>query len=332
MNLLSRDDFRESVFKRDGYKCVVCGDSGKLDAHHIIERRLFSDGGYYTSNGVSLCEPCHLKAESTEITCEELREKAGIQDVVLPDDFYSDCRYDKWGNIYIGLKRTKGPLFFDESVQKIIKGEFTDYVKYPRTYHLPWTGSSTKDDRILKDTSQFCGQNVVVTEKLDGENASCYKDYFHARSLDGNDHWTQDWLKNFHAGFKFDIPDGWRICGENLFALHSIPYDNLSSFFFCFSIWNNRNQCLSWDDTLEWCDLLGLQHVPVLWEGKFDEDVVRNIRLDTVHQEGYVVRVRRAFNYGEFSKCVAKFVRPNHVRNTVHNWKSGYIEKNKMRK
>lgn len=332
MKLLSRDDFRESVFARDGHQCVMCGASGKLDAHHIIERRLWLDGGYYLENGVSLCEPCHLKAESTEITCEELRERAGIEEVALPEDFYRDCRYDKWGNIYIGLLRTKGPLFFDESVQKIIKGDFTDYVKYPRTWHLPWTGSSTKDDRILKDVSQFEGQDVVVTEKLDGENSTLYRDYFHARSLDGNDHWTQNWLKNFHAGFKFDIPEGWRVCGENLFALHSIPYDSLSSYFFCFSIWNNRNRCLSWDDTLEWCDLLGIQHVPVLWEGKFDAEAIKAIKLDTEKQEGYVVRVRRAFDYGEFSKCMAKFVRFNHVRGTVHNWKCGHIEQNKLRK
>lgn len=43
--LLTRDDFRESVLKRDGYRCVVCGTTErKLDAHHIIERRLFADG------------------------------------------------------------------------------------------------------------------------------------------------------------------------------------------------------------------------------------------------------------------------------------------------
>lgn len=51
--LLSRDEFRESVFARDRYKCIFCGKQaeetpeGKLDAHHIIERRLWSDGGYY---------------------------------------------------------------------------------------------------------------------------------------------------------------------------------------------------------------------------------------------------------------------------------------------
>jgi hypothetical protein len=31
--LLTRDEFREGVFKRDAHKCVICGEPAK-DAHH----------------------------------------------------------------------------------------------------------------------------------------------------------------------------------------------------------------------------------------------------------------------------------------------------------
>lgn len=332
--LLDRDSFRESVFKRDNYTCINCGGVG-VDAHHIMERRLFDDFGYYLDNGVTLCEVCHILAEQTVLSCEELREKAKIKNVILPENFYDDLRYDKWGNIYIGLKRTKGPLFFDESVQKILKdclGDFTDYVKYPRTYHLPWSESLTSDDRILKTVDHFSGREVVITEKMDGENSNIYRDYFHARSLDGNNHWTQDWLKRFHSAFKYDIPIGYRICGENVYAKHSIEYDNLSSYFYCFSIWNEKNICLSWDETVEWCKLFEIEHVPVLYRGIFDQDYIRNnIKLDLNKQEGYVVRVTDSFSYGEFSKSIAKFVRKNHVQGTVHNWKCGHIHVNKLK-
>ena len=74
--LLTRDQFREQVFARDGHKCVVCKSPAK-DAHHIIERRLFEDHGYYENNGVSLCSQCHLDAEKQycpAISCENLRE------------------------------------------------------------------------------------------------------------------------------------------------------------------------------------------------------------------------------------------------------------------
>ena len=54
--LLSRDDFRELTFQRDGHRCVLCGAPAQ-DAHHIIERRLFPDGGYYLGNGASVCGP-----------------------------------------------------------------------------------------------------------------------------------------------------------------------------------------------------------------------------------------------------------------------------------
>ena len=71
--LLTRDKFREGVFERDNHKCVIC-QAPAQDAHHIIERRLFPDGGYYLDNGSSLCGDCHYKAEQTVITPQEIRE------------------------------------------------------------------------------------------------------------------------------------------------------------------------------------------------------------------------------------------------------------------
>lgn len=52
--LLTREDFKKIVFERDKHKCVVCGQPA-VDAHHIIDRALWTDGGYYLDNGVSLC-------------------------------------------------------------------------------------------------------------------------------------------------------------------------------------------------------------------------------------------------------------------------------------
>jgi hypothetical protein len=46
--LLSRDAFREGVFTRDSHHCVACSTTeGHFDAHHIIERRLWPDDGYW---------------------------------------------------------------------------------------------------------------------------------------------------------------------------------------------------------------------------------------------------------------------------------------------
>jgi hypothetical protein len=83
--------------------------------------------------------------------------------------------------------RLRGELFDDESVQKILSPVlhlFLDYVKYPRTYHLPWSPGMTKDDRQIKSIDVFEGKDIVVTLKMDGENTNWYKDYCHARSLE----------------------------------------------------------------------------------------------------------------------------------------------------
>lgn len=60
-----RAKFREAVFNRDRYTCVMCNISPKsrLDAHHITDRSLMPNGGYVVENGISLCEGCHMRAE-----------------------------------------------------------------------------------------------------------------------------------------------------------------------------------------------------------------------------------------------------------------------------
>jgi len=243
--MLTREQFRTQVFARDNNQCVICGKPSQ-DAHHIIERRLWDNGGYHIDNGASLCADCHMKAEQTIISCKEIRKAAGIKTILLPPHFYSDTRYDKWGNIILpDGRRLKGELFFDESVQKILKScdlldFFCKYVKYPRTYHLPWSKGFTKYDRIVKNTKQFEGKEVIVTVKLDGENTTFYNDYIHARSLDGMGHASQSWVKNFHSKISYNIPEGWRVCGENVFAKHTIQYNYLSTYFYVFSIWNER--------------------------------------------------------------------------------------------
>jgi hypothetical protein len=335
MSDLSRDKFREGTFKRDGFKCVICGNEAK-DAHHIIERRLFADGGYYLDNGVSLCKNHHIEAEQTTLTCEEIRLKAGIEKVIIPEHFYPDYNYDKWGNILLatGL-RIKGELFYDESVQKILKQGnvidlFQKYIKYPRTYHLHWS-NMLKDDRILKDDSHFVDKRVIVSLKMDGENTTMYNDYIHARSLESASHETRKWVKGLWSRISYMLDDNMRICGENLFAIHSLKYENLKSYFMMFSMWVD-NKCLSWDETMEYAGIIGLETVPVIYDGIYSkEKVVEAFAPYETQNEGYVVRIADEFNYIDFRRSVAKFVRPEFrqvVNNSHGHWISKKVESN----
>jgi len=339
--LLSRDVFRESVFKRDNYKCVICGNKNNLSAHHIIERRLWDDGGYYLNNGASLCEVHHIQAEQTVLSCEEIREKCKIKNTVLPYHMYddNDYTYDKWGNIIMpNGTRLRGELFNDESVQKILKEGnvldlFSKYIKYQRTLHLPWSEKFTKDDRILNNVDHFIGKEVVATIKMDGENTSMYRDYVHARSINSGSHPSRNMVKQIWSRFNWEIPEGWRFCGENMYAVHSLQYSNLESYFLLFSIWNENNICLSWDETLEYAELLGIKTVPVIYRGIFDEEKIKSLYKPALNgdpAEGYVIRLTSEFKYSEFRKSLAKFVSGNF--NIKHgHWSQHKVEKNKLK-
>lgn len=341
MVLFSRNKFREAVFQRDDYKCIICR-APAVDAHHIIDRSLWDDGGYYIENGVSLCEEHHLKAEHTVISCSELREKAGIINKTIPEHFYINCEYDHWGNIELPTgNRIIGELFHQENVQKALKAGnvlhlFSPYVKYPRTYHFSYSPGLMNDDKQHENDNFFEGKEVVATIKMDGENTNLYNDYIHARSLDSKNHPSRNYVKQLHASVKHSIPEGWRVCGENLYAEHSIHYDHLKDYFLVFSIWDERNICLSWEDTVTYSKVIGLNTVDVIYTGIFNRDTIHNNFLkykekSTDEVEGYVVRLSGEFHYKYFRTNVAKWVRASHVC-TDQFWMNKPVTPNRLDK
>jgi len=329
--LLSRSDFSEGCLARDKRKCVNCGLPATA-VHHILERRLFPDGGYYLNNGVSVCDTCHLAAEATIIDCETLRRGAGITEVVLPPHFFPDGEYDKWGNqITENGQRMKGELFEEEPVQKVLQPVlwmFTDRIKYPRTMHFPWSPNLQNDDRMLQTTEGWEGVEYVFTEKMDGEGTTFYKGDIHARSLEWSSHASRTFIKAIHGATEFDIPEELRVCGENLTAKHSIKYEDLKSYFMVFNIWNKLT-CLSWDETTEWAGLLNLEVVPVLHRGPYSDELCKEIcsRIHPENQEGVVARPARAFHIREYPYIVGKYVRKGHVQTDQH-WLKKPVEFN----
>lgn len=207
-----------------------------------------------------------------------------------------------------------------------------DRYKYPSTPHLPLSKGRQWDDTALEGYSNFIGHEVVITEKMDGENASLYHDYYHARSLDSRHHPSRDWIKSFWGRIRFDIPTGWRLCGENLYAAHSVKYDSLPSYFMLFSVWGHNNYSLSWDEVEFWADLLGIDTVPVLYRGPFDKAIVEKIarEQDPEKTEGFVIRNTNSFHFDDFAKNMGKYVRVNHVQTDQH-WMFAEIVPNQLR-
>jgi hypothetical protein len=219
--------------------------------------------------------------------------------------------------------------------------------------HVPWSPGTSSDDRLMvpRDLIVFHGQRVICTEKMDGENTTLYPNHIHARSVDSRNYPWQDWVRTMHSMIRNDIPTGWRVCGENMYARHSIRYDHLTTFFYVFSIWNDKNECLPWDDTVEYTMMLNdslkdtgysIATVPVLYDGIWDAGKIKScwtgksVFKDSL-QEGYVVRTADGFPYPlpeknpvdpknemAFFKALAKYVRKGHVQTGEH-WRKTWV-------
>lgn len=207
----------------------------------------------------------------------------------------------------------------------------TNLTKYPRTYHLPWSEGMTSDDKLIPDhlLNDFHNQEVIVTEKLDGECTTLYHDYIHARSLDSRHNFSRDWVKKMHSVIRFDIPENFRFVGENLWAEHSIRYEDykLQGYFYLFAIFDENNHIIDFDDMVEYAQLLDLPTPNILYRGIYDEKAIKNIAqtMDTEKHEGYVLRLKSLIKQNpetEFMNGVAKFVRKNHVAENSDHWLS----------
>ena len=209
-------------------------------------------------------------------------------------------------------------------------------IKYPRTFHLPWSESKANDDKVLSSLAGLAGQEVVVTEKMDGENTTLMADTCYARSLDSVSHFTRDWVRAFWASIRHELPPGWRFCGENLYARHAIAYDALRSYYMGFSVWDETYTALPWDEAVGYMNMLNIVPVEVLYRGIFDPGAIRAAYAAYREKvgrevEGYVVRRAGAIPHDKFTEWVGKYVRPNHCAGAPH-WLYGgsRIELNRL--
>jgi hypothetical protein len=148
--------------------------------------------------------------------------------------------------------------------------------------------------------------------------------------------------------------------GENMTAIHSIKYNQLTSYFYLFAIKNSQNnQWLSWSDVEQIANDLGLHTVPVLYRSSrssrsrsssssssssssnsgsgsgsgsgrgntFDIErwmKRRSSMLSNVctinNPEGFVIRLEKSFNDNEFHQSMGKYVRFNHIQ-TDDTWR-----------
>lgn len=217
--------------------------------------------------------------------------------------------------------------------------------KYGRTYHFPFSPGTTSDDRInhtyWEDIQRI--NTLVHTEKLDGEN-NCLNRYgVFARShvAPTTSPWTCQLRERWEL-LKRDLGDI-ELFGENLYAVHSIEYKRLESYFFIFAV-RQQDTWLSWEEVKFYAGLFDFPVVPelavqpvkaltqetlqrqiILWAqepsilGSIDTQLVQDCS-----REGVVSRNINEYPVSEFARNVFKYVRKGHVKTGEHwtrHWK-----------
>ena len=145
--------------------------------------------------------------------------------------------------------------------------------KYPRTYHLPWSPGATSDDKKLSGDwfKNYEKREIVITEKLDGENTAITNLDCYARSHSSPT--RSPWSRNLWDDkngilwkVRSKIGENETVYGENLYGEHSIHYDKLTAFWHIFAV-NDGKDWYSWDDVCTVASILNQPHVPELWRG-----------------------------------------------------------------
>jgi hypothetical protein len=197
----------------------------------------------------------------------------------------------------------------------------------------------------------FDGMEVVVTEKMDGENTTMYDNLIHARSIDSqnSNHPSRNMVKKMWGDNAYKITqENMRLCGENMYAEHSIKYTNLESYFYLFSVWFG-DMCVPWKAIKVYAKQFEFAVPRVLYEGIYDEEKIKSLYktnttingneemvVDGNIIEGYVIRPVGCFWHKfsdvkyPFCESYAKFVRKNHVQTDEHwlrTWNKTKINK-----
>lgn len=221
--------------------------------------------------------------------------------------------------------------------------------KYGRTYHYPFSPGTTSDDRIAQDYWSDLRQikKLVHTEKLDGENNCLNKYGVFARShaAPTTSPWTAT-LKGFWQQVKGDLGE-LEIFLENLYAVHSLQYQNLEHHFYVFAV-RERERWLSWEEVTFYAAMLGLPTVPQIEVEStptdrimFEQKILSMVQTsgafnpaDTVTgkpctMEGIVSRNWDAFHTDAFTHNLFKWVRKGHVKTDEHwtrHWKRARLK------
>lgn len=146
--------------------------------------------------------------------------------------------------------------------------------------------------------------------------------------------WTAT-LREFWQRVKYDL-GALEVFLENLYAVHSIEYQNLDHYFYVFAV-REGERWLSWEEVKFYAAMLDLPIVPQIEiqstptdKAAFEQKILNTVAtagafapVDTVTEkpctmEGIVSRNSDAFPTEAFARNVFKWVRKGHVKTDEH--------------
>jgi hypothetical protein len=90
--------------------------------------------------------------------------------------------------------------------------------------------------------------------------------------------------KQLAAEISYALPPSVQLFGENMFGVHSLEYDNLTSFFYIFAALDRGCRWLPWDHVTELANEVSVPMVPVLTRGMASSKI-KLTTLDTLRLE-----------------------------------------------
>ena len=200
--------------------------------------------------------------------------------------------------------------------------------KYPGTPYWPWSPSIGRDDDVHANPARFVGEDVVVTEKLDGGNTLLHAGKVYARSVSAPSEAKWMAMVKKHHAWKVKEPEVW-LYGEDVYGVHSIAYEPVAEHetFYAFALRDGDGAFAAFAEVEGYAKHREIPVVPVLFRGRFRSVAEISAFMKQAHvepsalggdREGIVLRLARGFAAAEFQDSVCKSVRPGHVQSDEH--------------
>lgn len=222
----------------------------------------------------------------------------------------------------------------------------TDFLRFPRTPHVAWLSPARpRDDKVLAphEVDELLEGEVVVEEKVDGANLGFSVDergelraqnrgtYLDLDAPQGQWRPLRRWLSTRRHALVEALAPSLILFGEWAYAVHSVRYTRLPSFFLAFDVYDRaRGEFWSADRRDELAGRLAIETVPELGRGRYDvaglKALLGQSQLTDGPAEG--LYVRREADGRLLSR--AKLVRAEFVQAIEEHWSKRALEENQL--